>query len=271
MSSSSSRRQGTFRKCWPLEEQTTPVTALIGGDTTHRWPWFLPDGLYFLFLALSEGPPQLRLGSLTSTESTPVGAIRTSAMYAAGHLLFVDDTLMAQPFDPRSRQLTGNPIPLNARVAVAPGTGRISVSVSDSNLLAYRDPVQNESLLTWMDRKGNRVGSVGEPGSTILALSPTIDRWRWVWDGTAIAISGSSTWPTTGTSNASPRIRRQNSTRPGRDLTGNTSSSTRTEPVRSVCLDARPTQVAATYWWPMERWARLRVPRLVARRKGCYL
>ena len=151
----------------------TPVTALIGGDTTHRWPWFLPDGRYFLFLALSEGPPQLRLGSLTSTESTPVGAIRTSAMYAAGHLLFVDDTLMAQPFDPRSRQLTGNPIPLNARVATGVPTGRVSLSVSDTNLLAYRDPVQSESLLTWMDRKGNRVGSVGEPGSyTNLALSP---------------------------------------------------------------------------------------------------
>ena len=94
-------------------------------------------------------------------------------MYAAGHLLFVDDTLMAQPFDPRSRQLTGNPIPLNARVATGVPTGRVSLSVSDTNLLAYRDPVQSESLLTWMDRKGNRVGSVGEPGSyTNLALSP---------------------------------------------------------------------------------------------------
>ena len=164
---------GHLQKVLATGGAAAPVTALIGGDTMHRWPWFLPDGRYFLFLALSEGPPQLRLGSLTSTESTPVGAIRTSAMYAAGHLLFVDDTLMAQPFDPRSRQLTGNPIPLNARVAVAPGTGRISVSVSDGNLLAYRDPVQNESLLTWMDRKGNRVGSVGEPGLySNLALSP---------------------------------------------------------------------------------------------------
>ena len=116
MSSCSSRRQVISRRCSATGGAPTPVTALIGGDTTHRWPWFLPDGQYFLFLALGEGPPQLRLGSLTSTESTPIGAIRTSAMYAAGHLLFVDDTLMAQPFDTRSRQLTGNPIPLNARV-----------------------------------------------------------------------------------------------------------------------------------------------------------
>ena len=246
---------GHLQKVLATGGAAAPVTALIGGDTMHRWPWFLPDGRYFLFLALSESPPQLRLGSLTSTESTPVGAIRTSAMYAAGHLLFVDDTLMAQPFDPRSRQLTGNPIPLNARVAVAPETGRISVSVSDGNLLAYRNPVQNESLLTSMDRKGNRVGSVGEPGLySNLALSPDDRQVAVVRDGTAIAISGSSTWPTTGMSNASPRIQLQNLTRPGRDLTGDTSSSTRTEPVRSVCFDARPTQVAATCWWPMERW-----------------
>ena len=58
--------------------------------------------------------------------------------------------------------------------------------MSDTNLLAYRDPVQNESLLTWMDRKGNHVGSVGEPGSyTNLGLSPD-DRQvavSWARDG----------------------------------------------------------------------------------------
>ena len=43
------------------------------------------------------------------------------------------------------RQLTSNPIPLNARVATVVPPGDISVSVSDSNLLAYRDPVQIES------------------------------------------------------------------------------------------------------------------------------
>ena len=144
--------------------------------------------------------------------------------------------------------MTGNPTPLNARVAVVAGDRRISVSVSDGNLLAYRDPAQNESLLTWMDRKGNRVGSVGEPGAYAnLALSPD-DRQVAV----AVGRDGNrDIWVIDvahdGTSNASPRIRLQNSTRPGRDLTENTSSSTRTEQVRSVCFDARLTQAAATY------------------------
>ena len=248
---------GHLQKVLVTGGAAAPVTALIGGDTMHRWPWFLPDGRYFLFLALVEDPFQLRLGSLTSTESTPVGAIRTSAMYAAGHLLFVDDTLMAQPFDPRSRQLTGNPIPLNARVAqVASGAGRISVSVSDGESARVRDPVQNESLLTWMDRKGNRVGSVGEPGSVLdLALSPDDrqvavgagrdgNRDIWVID---VAHDGDEQRITTDpAAEFDPTWSRPD----GRHIIFN---SNRTGAFR-ISFDARPTQVAATCWWPMERW-----------------
>ena len=46
--------EGHLEKVLATGGAPTPVTALIGGDTTHRWPWFLPDGRYFLFLALSE-------------------------------------------------------------------------------------------------------------------------------------------------------------------------------------------------------------------------
>jgi eukaryotic-like serine/threonine-protein kinase len=63
-----------------------PVTSLNETDTSHRYPWFLPDGQHFLFLALGRGRHQLRLGSLTSTDSTPLGTIRSNAVYAAGHL-----------------------------------------------------------------------------------------------------------------------------------------------------------------------------------------
>ena len=152
----------------------TPVTTLQASETSHKWPWFLPDGQHFLFLASGQGPPQLRVGSLASADSTTLGAIRTSAVYASGHLLFVNDTLMAQPFDLRSRQLTGDPIPLNARVEVrGADASLISLTVSDTGLLAYRDRQRVESRLTWMDRKGNAIGSAGEPGSyPNLSLSP---------------------------------------------------------------------------------------------------
>ena len=55
---------------------STPVTTLTTGETSHRWPWFLPDGRHFLFLAMGKGEPQLRVGSLASHDSVPVGTIR---------------------------------------------------------------------------------------------------------------------------------------------------------------------------------------------------
>jgi Tol biopolymer transport system component len=115
---------------------------------------------------------QLRIGSLTSGETAPVGAIRSQALYAAGHLLFVDDTIMAQPFDPRSGQLTGEPVSLGVRVAGTP-SGRRRVSVSQTNVLLYEEPRRFESRLVWVDRTGNRVGTVGEPGEYMnFSLSP---------------------------------------------------------------------------------------------------
>jgi eukaryotic-like serine/threonine-protein kinase len=152
-------REGHLQKVSYLGGTPTPVTALQQGEDSHRWPWFLPDGQHFLFLAMGKSAPQLRLGSLTSGETAPVGTIGTAALYAAGHLLFVDNTLMAQPFDPRARRLTGEPISLNVRVA---GQIRHNVSVSETNVLMYQESSRPEGRLVWVDRSGNRVGTVGE-------------------------------------------------------------------------------------------------------------
>jgi hypothetical protein len=51
----------------------TPVTALDAsrGDSSHRFPRFLPDGVHFLYLVRSSNPETrgIYLGSLTSTAS----------------------------------------------------------------------------------------------------------------------------------------------------------------------------------------------------------
>jgi eukaryotic-like serine/threonine-protein kinase len=153
-------REGHLQKVPETGAETpTPVTTLQAGEDSHRWPWFLPDGQHFLFVANGKSAPQLRIGSLTSGETAPVGSIRTGALYAAGHLLFVDNTLMAQPFDPRARRLTGEPISLNVRVT---GQIRHNVSVSETNVLMYQESRRSEQRLVWVDRSGNRVGTVGE-------------------------------------------------------------------------------------------------------------
>ena len=156
-------RAGPLQKVSATGGTPTAVTTLQGAETEHLWPSFLPDGQHFLFLAVGPGPLQLHVGSLTSMDSTPVGTIRSSAVYAAGHLLFVQGGLMAQPFDLRSRQLTGEPYPLSQQMDLLYGRG--AYSVSGTGLLGYTATGAGfRVLLTLMDRTGKRVGTVGEAG-----------------------------------------------------------------------------------------------------------
>jgi Tol biopolymer transport system component len=92
-----------------------------------------------------------------------------------GHLLFArDDTLMAQPFDPEARQLTGDPFPLAEHVSVE-GSRYLGASVSQAGTLVYGhgDSLLAARQLTWFDRSGRMSGTVGEPSQYVgFALSP---------------------------------------------------------------------------------------------------
>jgi hypothetical protein len=101
------------------------------GETSHRWPSFLPDGRHFLYTS-STGPccpaskPALvRIGSLDPTDAavTLFEGTESSVSYASGHLLFanvVEEVLMAQPFDADARQLKGTAFPLTDHITNGP-------------------------------------------------------------------------------------------------------------------------------------------------------
>ena len=86
-----------------------PLTTLSTGETSHRWPEFLPDGRTLLYYVQGTSPASI---SRRSTGRATRGACRTpsDARYVPGqgngpgYLLWVArDTVMAQPFDPRLR------------------------------------------------------------------------------------------------------------------------------------------------------------------------
>ncbi len=98
-----------------------PVTTLdpSKNETTQRWPYFLPDGHYFLYFTGRVFSPReiltnsVLLGSLDSKERKLLLHSHTNAIYASGHILFMRQfTLMAQPFDTTSLQLTGDAVPI---------------------------------------------------------------------------------------------------------------------------------------------------------------
>jgi hypothetical protein len=95
-----------------------PVTELDkgSGETVHSWPWFLPDGRHFLYLASSFATDAgaLYVGDLDSKDKRKVAPINSNAVYVSpGYLLFARErTLMAQPFDASALRTTGDAVPI---------------------------------------------------------------------------------------------------------------------------------------------------------------
>src|SRR5262249_37570524 len=104
------------------------------------------------------------IGSLNSTENRTVlkGGV-SQAVYAQGQLLFVrDETLMAQRFDPKRLEISGEPVPLADHV-VTGGGGGSTFSVSENGVLVYQYGVTALfSRLVWVDRDGKQTSLLGE-------------------------------------------------------------------------------------------------------------
>jgi len=145
-----------------------PVLALGSDQTTfYRWPVFLPDGRHFLVRrAPIQGAAEIHLAALDSQETTRLLPADSQARYTNGHLLFARaGALLAAPFDAGSLKLTGEPFVVADKVKVTGIAGRGHFSVSDNGSLAY-DPnaLADNQQLTWVDRAGKPLGTVGPPG-----------------------------------------------------------------------------------------------------------
>jgi eukaryotic-like serine/threonine-protein kinase len=159
-----------------------PISALDAtyGESSHRFPSFLPDGRHFIFASIVGTccPPakagRLRIGLLDSTDTVTLMQADSSVAYASGHVLFNrDGTVMAQPFDTASVRLTGEPFPVAERVA-SEGSRYASFSASSNGVLVHARGVSRPlTRLTWTDHTGRVIATVGEPAPYIsIALSP---------------------------------------------------------------------------------------------------
>jgi serine/threonine protein kinase/Tol biopolymer transport system component len=137
---------------------------------SHRWPHFLPDGKHFLYLQAnfasgSAEAASIYVGSLDSKESKLLFNARSNVAYFDGYLLYLRErTLLAQPFDLGKLELTGDSFPIAENVQFSDFVWGGVFSVSPTGVLAYQGGATpaNSQLLVY-DRKGTRVGQVGEP------------------------------------------------------------------------------------------------------------
>ena len=148
-----------------------------GRHNSHRFPWFLPDGRHFLFVARGVAGEEstIMVGSLDGGEPVELLNNESQAIYASGRLLFVrDQTLMAQDFDPDSLAMTGEAFPVAEDVLVIPGASLAVFGASANGVLTFQTgSAIAETTLEWRDRSGRSEGSLGDAALYRLArISP---------------------------------------------------------------------------------------------------
>jgi len=202
---------------------STPITKL---DTklhsTHRWPFFLPDGQHFLYVASNHSSPQgerngIYVASLDGKLNRFLVASLAGAAYAQSNLLYVrDSTLLAQPFDLKTLTLSGSPHPVVDSVVLDLGVwhSTFTASLVSNTLIFQTGAAMAQSRLEWVDREGKLLSFVDEKGVylgprlskdgqhfLVTAGDPTHDVWlynssgpqktRLTFDG---FIAGEPTW-----------------------------------------------------------------------------
>ena len=147
----------------------TPVTSseVVTPNDLRQWPYFLPDGRHYLYRPRATTPEEsgVYLAALDEKETRRLLAADSPAIYGAdangeGCLLFVrDGALLTQRFDVKALQLQGEPFTVTNQV------GGWRYSLSQNGLLVYGGAGATEDQqLTWFDRAGQPLGTVGPVG-----------------------------------------------------------------------------------------------------------
>ena len=160
---------------WRVPASGGTPTVLLGyvpglGGASQRWPTFLPDGRHFLFLSATVAQQSEKdgvyVGDLDSKDFHLVVKTSANVAYAApGYLLYVRDrAILAQRFDSKTFQVTGEPMAVATDPQFLPRIMHATFSAVDTKaLLVQKGGNVMASRLTWFDRSGKELGTIGEP------------------------------------------------------------------------------------------------------------
>jgi serine/threonine protein kinase len=162
-----------------------PVTTIDQSlHTSHRWPFFLPDGKHFVYLAIHHDPSKaanntLFYASVDGHENRPLFRSQSNAVYGSGYLLFArSDQLMAQPFDPVNGTQMGEAQSVARGVINDIATWHMDASASNDGLLILGNGGTGDWELLWMDCTTKQVATIANKLTNLqdARLSPQGDR-----------------------------------------------------------------------------------------------
>jgi eukaryotic-like serine/threonine-protein kinase len=163
---------------WRLNVDGSGAAALtdklyLSGESSHRWPEFLPDGEHFLYWSGSfgSGAASLKDGiyfsSLAAKEKKLVEPTEANAGYANGHLYYLDErkSLISVPFDPGDGRVTGEPVVVSDHVSYEPSVIYSAFAAGGNDTAVYSAGAGAVvlSALAWYDRSGKELGRIGGP------------------------------------------------------------------------------------------------------------
>lgn len=160
---------------------TTPDAAQ--GESSHRWPAFLPDGRHVVFFV--RATERSRGGIWIASLDQPSARRRLvpadgQAIVSDDTLLYVNDVaLMAQPLDPATWTTAGR----SELAGLTVGRGPLDqvFATASPEVLIYGPPGTTLRELRWTARDGSTIGRMGEPlDAWDLRISP---------EGTRVAIT----------------------------------------------------------------------------------
>jgi Tol biopolymer transport system component/predicted Ser/Thr protein kinase len=176
-----------------------PVTSLdaSAGETIHASPSFLPDGRRVLFLALTGIATRGVIWAVAIDDPARTRITESSggAIYSDGELFTTTAaprSLMAQAFDPDRLTLGGAPRQVQDQLTLPSTVGRRGFSWSQNAVVVERAP-QRVHQLTWVDRGGRVLGTVG-PAASVAAFALAPDERRVVATITDSSSGQSDLW-----------------------------------------------------------------------------
>jgi eukaryotic-like serine/threonine-protein kinase len=138
-------------------------------DTTHKWPYFLPGGNHFLYMASRLGTASdenvISAGSLDGKTDRMLFHATSPVAYDSGYLLYIlNKTLMARPFDADKLEFSGDPVPVAEGVQFDRVYTSGVFSASGTGVLLYQTGnASSERRLDLLDANGKTLGPLGDP------------------------------------------------------------------------------------------------------------